>query len=288
MPQLDVSPRSQQSDGAPLLSSEEKDSIGDHLDESSRAYLARRNNGQTKGGRRLISMACILVIIVTLGWASIFLIFEAEPPETASHSHSDSDSHDHGHSHSHSHSMMSKPAISNCGNSNEEAIAAGCYFDIFAFGWHSRECMDTQLYQTTLRTLEKRTAGAPVFYFSEGNQPTEHPGVIFKDIARLGDGSKLVGSYLTNGGHLYATWEHYLVACTYSWQKLVRAAMRNWPLDEWSIRYGPSAKCGKDLLSRERQQGTTRLSSPLSVSFFRCGMEASDIQMEIDKELAKS
>lgn len=58
--------------------------------------------------------------------------------------------------------------LTSCGSSAGEALAAGCRFDIFSFGWYAPECTDLQLYNSTLYTLRDQLGGLPAFYSSQG------------------------------------------------------------------------------------------------------------------------
>jgi len=49
------------------------------------------------------------------------------------------------------------------------------------------------------------------------------------------DGSTLWA--MNDRQEVLGTWEHYLVGCSYAWQKVQRAAMSNRPLDSWSSSY---------------------------------------------------
>ncbi|OKL57057.1 hypothetical protein UA08_07394 [Talaromyces atroroseus] len=168
-----------------------------------------------------------------------------------------------------------KPGLTSCGSSAAEALAAGCRFDIFSFGWYAPECADPQLYNTTLYALRDQLGGSPAFYSSRGREiPIEvvenyGRGVMASDEGAVADGQEIRG-----------TWEHYLVSCGYAWQKVQRAAMRNWPLDEWSAGYNLAKRCGPDMLHRAKKDSESP-ESYLKPWYPACGLEAEDIRREI-------
>ncbi|GAD95131.1 hypothetical protein CIMG_00466 [Paecilomyces variotii No. 5] len=172
----------------------------------------------------------------------------------------------------HAHYQLSSNTgiVSNCGSTSAEAIAAGCHFDIFSFGWIPRECTDMQLYNESIDTIKSQAEGSPLFY----RDKTPLPLSVIEDYATG------VSSIMADGLQVYSTWEHYLVACTYGWQKVQRAAMRNWPLEEWSASYALAKRCGPDLLARERKESESILSHQRPW-FPKCGLEAEDMRREI-------
>ena len=164
--------------------------------------------------------------------------------------------------------------IRSCGVSATEAIAAGCHFDTFSFGWTPPECMDLELYNENLDTLRNQTAGAHTF-FTQNRDPI--PFTALEDYSK---GTTPPGAYVSDKHEVLTTWEHYLVACTYGWQKVQRAAMRNWPLDEWSASYALAERCGPDLLNREERESQS-LSAQLKPWYPICGLEADFMMKEI-------
>ncbi|KAJ5997964.1 hypothetical protein N7499_005641 [Penicillium canescens] len=175
--------------------------------------------------------------------------------------------------------------ITSCGRTPAEAIAAHCFFDIFLFGWTPPECTDLQLYNESLTTLNSQLEGSPAFYTlssSSSALPSKYTPLSFSTIENyaLGATSATDSELLTNGDEVFATWEHYLVSCTYGWQKVQRAAMRNWPLEEWSASYALAAHCGPDLLTREKRESESIMSRH-TPWYPRCGLEAKDLRREI-------
>ncbi|KAF4618424.1 hypothetical protein G7Y89_g14882 [Cudoniella acicularis] len=184
----------------------------------------------------------------------------------------------------HFHSIASKTGISTCGSSSAEAIAAGCHFDIFSFGWYPRECTDLQLYNESMDVFHSQIGDASAFFLrpSVRSEPSYSnyevlPLSVLKDYA-LGENS--IHGIMTDHQEVLGTWEQYLVACSYSWQKVQRAAMRNWPLDEWSSSYALASRCGQDLLHREKRESES-IMWHLKPWFPKCGLEAEDLQREI-------
>lgn len=81
-----------------------------------------------------------------------------------------------------------------CGNSTEDASAAGCKFDVMSYTWVHPKCFDQELMYGFLGTSEWQWYGD-----EEGTQP-----LVLHDVAR--------------GQHeyVYVTWEYYINHCTYS------------------------------------------------------------------------
>lgn len=63
------------------------------------------------------------------------------------------------------------------------------------------------------------------------------------------------------------------MSCGYAWQKVQRAAMRNWPLEEWSASYKLAKRCGPDMLDRAKRDSGS-LESYLKPWYPVCGLEA--------------
>ena len=183
--------------------------------------------------------------------------------------------------------------ISSCGTTAAEAIAAGCHFDALSFGWTPRECTDMQLYNESMATLRSQTGGSPAFFTSR------HEPVLLSALESYAAGmpssassssssssSSSAGGALGDDGEIFRTWEHYLVACAYGWQKVQRAAMRNWPLEEWSASYGLAERCGRDLLTREKRASESVVSS-LRPWYPTCGLEAAQMRREMETVLRR-
>ena len=169
--------------------------------------------------------------------------------------------------------FQTQTGITCCGTTSVSAIAAGCHFDIFSFGWMPPECTDSQLYRETIATLENQTEGAWIFYT---HQHDPIPLSAFEDY-----GSGEVDTPLTDDFEIKATWEHYLVACTYGWQKVQRATMRGWPLDEWSASYALAQRCGPHLVERHQKESES-VQETLRAWFPVCGLEAEQMKTEIE------
>lgn len=168
-----------------------------------------------------------------------------------------------------------RSGLTSCGSSAAEALRAGCRFDIFSFGWYSPECTDLQLYNTTLYTLRDQLGGLPAFYSLQGN------AIPIEVVENYGRGVITSGKVAVDDDQeIRGTWEHYLVSCGYAWQKVQRAAMRNWPLEEWSASYKLAKRCGPDMLDRAKKESGS-LESYLKPWYPECGLDAEDIRREI-------
>ena len=165
--------------------------------------------------------------------------------------------------------------ITSCGRTGREAIAAGCHFDTFSFGWTPPECTDLQLYTENVALLFNQTGGAFAFY------TPNHDPIPFSALREYGTGTSPPGAAVTDHHEIFTTWEHYLVACAYGWQKVQRAAMRNWPLEEWSSSYALARQCGPDMLTRERRDSES-IMSHLRPWFPMCGLEVEQMRTDIE------
>jgi hypothetical protein len=179
------------------------------------------------------------------------------------------------------HGVASKTGISTCGGSSAEAIAAGCHFDIFSFGWYPPECTDLQLYNDSMNIFHSQVGSASAF-FLRTTEPTtsNYQALPLSALHDYGLGNYANRGLMRDDQEVLGTWEQYLVACAYSWQKVQRAAMRNWPLDEWSSSYALASRCGQDLLHREKRESQS-IMWHLKPWYPRCGLEAEDLQREI-------
>ena len=171
--------------------------------------------------------------------------------------------------------VQQSAGITSCGRTAREAIAAGCHFDTFSFGWTPPECTDLQLYNENVALLFNQTGGAFAFY------TPNHDPIPFSALTEYGTGTSPPGAAVTDHHEIFTTWEHYLVACAYGWQKLQRAAMRNWPLEEWSSSYALARQCGPDMLTRERRESES-IMSHLKPWYPICGLEVEQTRLEIE------
>ncbi|KAI4168098.1 MAG: hypothetical protein LQ346_009062 [Caloplaca aetnensis] len=166
------------------------------------------------------------------------------------------------------------PGITSCGSTSSEAIAAGCHFDTFSFGWTPPECTDIRLYNTSVSTLRSRAGNSPIFF-----TPT-HDILPFSALKDYATGNSPPGAAVKDHHEIHSTWEHYLTGCAYAWQKVQRAAARGWPLEEWSASYALAKRCGPDLLTREKQEGGS-VTLHLKPWFPACGLTAEDMRKEV-------
>jgi hypothetical protein len=183
-----------------------------------------------------------------------------------------------------SHNTRSNTGISTCGTTSAEAIAASCHFDIFSFGWTPQECTDWQLYNESLDILESQVGDSSAFFLrastSSEHTSSKYDSLPLSSIQDYALGITSAHGAMADDQEVLATWEHYLVACTYSWQKVQRAAMKNWPLEEWSSSYALASRCGPDLLTREKRESDS-IMWHLKAWYPRCGLEAEDLQREV-------
>lgn len=168
--------------------------------------------------------------------------------------------------------------ITFCGKSAREAIAAGCHFDTFSFGWTPPECTDIQLYHENIALLLNHTVGAYAFY------TPNHDPIPLSALEEYGTGTSPPGAAVTDHHEILSTWEHYLVGCAYAWQKVQRAAMRSWPLEEWSTSYALAKRCGPDMLTREKRDSES-IMSHLTPWYPLCGLEAAQMRTEVEAAL---
>ncbi|KAK3179426.1 hypothetical protein OEA41_005548 [Lepraria neglecta] len=168
--------------------------------------------------------------------------------------------------------------VRSCGSTASEAIAAGCHFDTFSFGWTPPECTDLQLYNESVSSLWSQTGDSPAFY------TPNHDPIPFSALEDYATGMSPPGAAVTDRHEIFTTWEHHLVACAYGWQKVQRAAMRSWPLEEWSASYGLAKRCGPDLLTRERRDSES-IKSHLKPWYPICGLEAEQMRREVEVAL---
>lgn len=164
--------------------------------------------------------------------------------------------------------------IRSCGSSSSEAIAAGCHFDTFSFGWTPPECTDIFLYNMSISTLRTQAENSPIFF------TPNHDILPFSALEDYATGNSPPGAAVTDHHEIYSTWEHYLTGCAYGWQKVQRAAMRGWPLEEWSTKYALAKRCGPDMLQREKQESES-VFLHLKPWFPACGLTAEDMRREI-------
>lgn len=169
---------------------------------------------------------------------------------------------------------------SRCGTSTSEAVAAGCTFDIFAFGWYPSECVDMQLYNESIAALEKRTGGKAAIFVDSAPVadflPKSLTGVLSPHQSRHNHPGSGASKTLATG-----SWDHRLVACIYAWQKVQRAALRRWPLDEWSSDLTYARECRPDLMLMWKLEPPKDKTFPLKEWYPKCGLSRDDLQRNV-------
>ena len=170
--------------------------------------------------------------------------------------------------------------IRSCGTTSQAALAAGCHFDTFSFAWTPPECTDLEVYNLSLSVLSAHLdfPSQPTFY-----TPT-NDAIPFSALEDYANGVNVPGAGVTDHHDVVETWEHYLVGCAYGWQKVQRAAMRGWPLEEWSSRFGLARECGPRMLHREQRESGEAFQR-LRPWFSKCGLEGEDMRREVAEAL---
>ena len=176
--------------------------------------------------------------------------------------------------------LLQADSTSRCGTSTSEAVAAGCTFDIFAFGWLPSECVDMQLYNESIAALEKRTSGKAAIYMDSGPVadflPESLASILSLHQRRHNHPGSGASKTLATG-----SWDHRLVACTYAWQKVQRAALRRWPLDEWSSDLTYARDCRPDLMLMWELEPPKDKTFPLKEWYPKCGLSRDDLQRNV-------
>ncbi|PSR82834.1 hypothetical protein BD289DRAFT_295458 [Coniella lustricola] len=123
----------------------------------------------------------------------------------------------------------------NCGNSTQDAAAAGCKFDLMSYTWVHPDCFDQQLMYEFL--------GADTWTWAMDEDSTE--------LLNLND--------VAMGQHefVYVTWKHYTMHCAYMWRKMHRSILTSRELDSYVSDYRHTEKCATVLLDRERDLEST-------------------------------
>ena len=254
-----------------------EDNVPDRWDKFGSGYWSRRSNRF----KTVIYLLCPLLILALLAVFLLSWIALSLDAANASENRTPSEQSDNGRP---STNGGFSPRLSSCGSTTAEAIAAGCHFDIFSFGWYPLECSDMELYNQTLAVLEKQAEGLPTFYTQASNISASYEALSVEALHNFGRDGNSIQQVPLEEQSVFGTWEYNLVSCTYAWQKVQKAAMRNWPLEEWSASYALINRCGPDLLDRDRNPSES-ITNHLKVWYPRCGLEAEDLQKEIEAAL---
>lgn len=116
-----------------------------------------------------------------------------------------------------------------CGLVPEDAIEAGCVFDLMAFAWIQPACVDEELTAEFLRL--KSWA-----WWTDADGSKE----VSKDEVALGRHEEL-----------FVSWEYQLQQCVYLWKKMQRALVKKAPLDTLTLDEDHTTQCVEMLLDRE-------------------------------------
>lgn len=116
-----------------------------------------------------------------------------------------------------------------CGISPEEAVEAGCIFDLMSFAWIQPACVDKELTTEFLRLKEWA-------WWTDADGSEE----VAQDEVALG-----------NHEELFVSWEYQLQQCVYLWKKMQRAVAKKAPLDSYTSDADHTAQCVEMLLDRE-------------------------------------
>ncbi|POS72052.1 hypothetical protein DHEL01_v209551 [Diaporthe helianthi] len=142
--------------------------------------------------------------------------------------------------------------ITGCGNSSQEALAAGCHFDLIMLGWVSPDCWDGELYE---ETMSKR--GDWTWYTT--------------DLQPLTQEEVLKGVHSGELQQLMVDWDFHMSHCVYNFRRLSRAALMGMPMMDWYGRYQHIQHCSfimyhHELLSRDA------INTDAHVYYPKCGV----------------
>lgn len=140
-------------------------------------------------------------------------------------------------------------AARGCGTSPEEAVNAGCQFDLMSFTWSQPACLDEEL------TEEFLALKAWAWWVDAAG--TE--AVSREEVAL--------------GGHerLFVSWEYQLEQCVYLWKKMQRAVLKKAPLDSYTLDAEHTAQCAEMLL--DRQGPAEETNTVVVVKYPTCSVE---------------
>ncbi|KXT09558.1 hypothetical protein AC579_9549 [Pseudocercospora musae] len=174
-------------------------------------------------------------------------------------------------------------SITSCGTTSIQAHTAGCSFDMFSFGWYPPECTDSELYGESVDNLFARMAGRAAFIAHPDHEAAKYLPKNLTAIQPQPQPKDDVDATGIQNVDIIANFDHHLVACTYAWQKVQRAAVRRWPLDEWSSSLTLARQCGPDLLAKWRDQElqSSNKMRRLRVWYPKCGLSKEDLQRNL-------
>lgn len=116
-----------------------------------------------------------------------------------------------------------------CGQSPEDAVEAGCVFDLMSFAWIYPVCVDEELTTEFLKLKDWA-------WWTDADGSEE----VAQDEVALGRHKEI-----------FVTWEYQLQQCVYLWKKIQRAAADRDQLDTFTLDPDHTAQCIEMLLDRE-------------------------------------
>lgn len=138
------------------------------------------------------------------------------------------------------------PKQSECGSSRDEALQAGCIFDLMSFTWTHEDCYDADL-ETDFLSHQ-----AWKWYL-------DREGTAAADEKRVREGQF---------ASLHVTWEYHRLHCVYMMRKMARATAAERPLDAYLMDLGHTKHC----LGQLEVQGTQwqSVNTEIRVKFPQC------------------
>lgn len=136
-----------------------------------------------------------------------------------------------------------------CGASPDEAVAAGCKFDLMSFAWSQPACLDEQLTADFLAVQEWRW-----WVDADGAE------TVARDEVALG-----------RHDQLFVSWAFQLEQCAYLWKKMQRAVLNKAPLDSYTLDAEHTAQCAEMLLDRKGPAEDTK--TLVVAKYPTCGVE---------------
>ncbi|KAI1842111.1 hypothetical protein JX266_011644 [Neoarthrinium moseri] len=135
-----------------------------------------------------------------------------------------------------------------CGSSREEALVAGCQFDVVSFSWLPPDCYDGEL----VAQFEAR--GPWQWYVGRD-------GGVTADAKAVREGRL---------DRLYVTWEFHLLHCTFQWKKMHRAMLAGRPIDSYIGNFSHTQHCERMIMNRRTQLNST--GTDIFIKYPSCGL----------------
>lgn len=137
---------------------------------------------------------------------------------------------------------------SSCGGSREEALAAGCKFDVMSFSWLPPRCYDGEL------VAEFEALGPWEWFIGQD-------GRVAADEEAVREGRL---------DRLYVTWEFHLLHCTFQWKKMHRALLAGWPIDSYIGNFSHTQHCEHMIMNRRTPLNST--GTDIFIKYPSCGL----------------